>query len=160
MFKTIITPRIGDTDGMRHITNTALPLWFETARNDIFEIFNPTYELTYRKWNLILVHMDFNYLKQTYFGYDVEIRTYVTKVGKTSFTVLHESWQNGQLRSNGKATMVYFDFIRQESMVIPEDIRNTLKKHFINIDELEEKNNNEMKKNKKVKEIDYVESDL
>ncbi len=159
MFTTKITPRIGETDAMRHITNTALPVWFEIARNDLFRIFNPTNELTYKKWKLILVHMDFNYLKQTYFGYDVEIRTYVTKIGKTSFTVLHEAWQNGQLRSNGTATMIYFDFIKQESNVMPEDIRNTLKEHYISKEELDEKNKIEMKNNKKIKEIDYVESD-
>ena len=84
MFKTSITPRIGETDALRHITNTALPVWFENGRNELFTIFNPEHELTYKKWNLILVHMDFNYIRQTYYGYDVEIRTYVTKIGKTS----------------------------------------------------------------------------
>ena len=104
--------------------------------------------------------MDFNFIKQTYFGYDVEIRTYVSKIGKTSFTVTHEAWQNGQLRTNGTATMIYFDFIKQQSNVIPKDIRNQLKNHYISPEELDEKNKNEMKKNKRVKEIDYVESDL
>lgn len=160
MFKTIITPRIGETDALRHITNTALPLWFESGRNELFKIFNPENELTYRKWNLILVHMDFNYLRQTYFGYDVEIRTYITKIGKTSFTVLHEAWQNGFLRSNGKAVIVYYDFVRQESKIIPEEIRSELKKHLISLDELENNNKEEMKRNRKVNEFDYVESDL
>ena len=41
MFKTMITPRMGDTDAMRHITNTALPVWFEIARTELFKIFNP-----------------------------------------------------------------------------------------------------------------------
>ncbi|WP_323736692.1 thioesterase family protein [Methanosphaera sp. ISO3-F5] len=160
MFKTNITPRIGETDALRHITNTALPVWFEYGRNELFKIFNPTNELTYKKWNLILVHMDFNYIRQTYFGYDVEIRTYITKIGKTSFTVMQEAWQNGILRSNGTAVMVYYDFVRQESNVIPEDIRSKLKEHFISLDELEEKNRNEMRNNRKVREFDYVESDL
>lgn len=160
MFKTMITPRIGETDALRHITNTALPVWFESGRNELFKIFNPENELTYKKWNLIIVHMDFNYIRQTYFGYNVEIRTYITKIGKSSFTVTQEAWQNGFLRSNGKAVIVYYDFIRQESKVIPEDIRIKLKEHFISTDELEEHNKNEMKKNGNVKEFDYIESDL
>lgn len=160
MFTTIITPRIGETDALRHITNTALPVWFESARNELFKIFNPENDLTYKKWNLLLVHMDFNYIRQIYFGYDVEIRTYIVKVGKTSFTVMHEAWQNGFLRSNGKAVIVYYDFVRQESKIIPEDIRSKLKEHFISMDDLEEKNKNEMKKNKKNKEFNYIESEL
>ena len=160
MFKTMITPRFGDTDAMRHITNTALPVWFESARGELIRIFNPDYELTYKKWNLILVHMDFNFLKQMYLGYDVEIRTYVSHVGKTSFTVIHEAWQNGQLRANGKVTMVYYDFIKQKSMVIPEDIRNELKEHYISTDKLNEKNRVEMKNNRKRGAIDFIESDI
>jgi len=159
MFKTIITPRIGETDALRHITNTALPVWFENGRNELFTIFNPEHELTYKKWNLILVHMDFNYIRQTYYGYDVEIRTYVTKIGKTSFTVMQEAWQNGILRSNGKSVMVYYDYIKQESKVIEEEIRNKLKEHYISLEELEEKNKQEMKNNKKTKEFEFIESD-
>lgn len=158
MFKTRITPRIGETDALRHITNTTLPLWFESGRNELFKIFNPNNELTYKKWNLLLVHMDFNFIKPTYFGYDVEIRTYVIKVGKTSFTLMHEAWQNGFLRSNGKAVIVYYDFIREESVVMPEKIRNALKEHYICIDDLEEKNKKEMKNNKKSNEFEFDES--
>lgn len=160
MYKTKIQPRIGDTDGLRHINNTALPIWFETARNPIFEIFVPNYELTYKKWNLIMVHTEFNYIKQIYFGYDVEIRTYVSKIGNSSFTVLHEAWQNGQLRANGIATMVYFNFVKQESVTIPEEIRDKLKEHYIEEEELKENNKKEMKENKNnVEELDYIESD-
>ena len=161
MFKTTITPRIGDTDGLRHINNTVLPIWFETARNPIFEIFVPNYELTYKKWNLIMVRTEFNYFDQIYFGYDVEIRTYVTKIGNSSFTVHHEAWQNGTLRADGKAIMVYFDFIKQESITIPENIREELRKHLVSLDDLEKENKKEMKENeKKVDELDYINSDL
>lgn len=161
MFKKIIEPRIGETDGLRHINNTVLPIWFENARNPIFEIFVPNYELTYKKWNLIMVHAEFNYIKQIYFGYDVEIRTYISKIGNTSFTVLQEVWQNGLLRGNGTCVLVYFDFIKQESKTISNDIREKLKEHFITKEELEEKNKKEMKENKNnLDELDYIESDL
>lgn len=161
MYKTIITPRIGDTDALRHINNTALPVWFETARNPIFEIFNPTLELTYKKWNLMMIRCDFNYLKPIYYGHDVEIRTYVSKIGKTSLTLIHEAWQNGQLRANGSCTMLYFDFIRQTSVAIPEDIHEKLEKHYITKEDLEKNNKREMKENKKnMDEADYIESDL
>ena len=153
MFKTRITPRVGETDGLRHITNTTLPCWFETGRTELIKIFVPTNELTYKKWNIILVHMDFNFLKQTYFGYDVEIRTYVTKIGKHSFTVHQEAWQNGLIRATGNSTMIYYDYIKQKSKIIPEEIRNELKKHLVDLKELEEKNKIEMKNNNENKEF-------
>ena len=161
MYKTIITPRIGDTDALRHINNTTLPIWFETARNPLFRIFNPTLELTYKKWNLVMLRCDFNYLKQMYFGYDVEIRTYVSKIGKTSVVIHQEAWQNGLLRANGSCTMLYFDFIKQNSVVIPDDIREKLNEHYIAKEDLEKNNKKEMKENRKNNEMtDYVESDI
>ena len=87
MYTTKIEPRIGETDGLRHINNTVLPIWFERARNKIFKIFVPNFELTYKKWNLIMVHSEFNYLKQIYYGYDVEVRNYISKILKKSFTI-------------------------------------------------------------------------
>lgn len=161
MFTTTITPRIGDTDGLRHINNNVVPIWFETARNPIFRIFVPNLELTYKKWNLILAHTETNYIKQIYFGYDVEIRTYVSRIGNSSFTIIQEVWQNGQLRCSGLATMVHFNFIKQKSERIPDDVRKELEKHLITEKELKIKNNKEMKENKKhIEEFDYIESDM
>ncbi|OED30723.1 thioesterase family protein [Methanosphaera sp. WGK6] len=148
MYKTIITPRMGETDGLRHINNNNIPLWFETARNPIFKIFVPDLELTYKKWNLIMVHAEYNYLKQIYYGHDVEIRTYISKIGNSSFTVFQEAWQNGQLRDNGSTVIVYFDFIKQESKTIPNEIRKQLEQHFITREELEKNNKKEMNENK------------
>lgn len=161
MYETTITPRIGDTDGLRHINNTVLPIWFETARNKIFEIFVPNYELTYKKWNLIMVHSEFNYLDQIFFGYDVNIRTYITKIGNTSFTVFQELWQNGTLRANGSCVLVYFDFIKQESQTLTKEIRNKLMEHFATMEDIKKKNKKEMKEYKEqIKEINYINSDL
>ena len=160
MYKTNISPRIGDTDGLRHINNTVLPIWFETARTPLFRLFVPDLELTYKKWNLIMVHADFNFLKQIFYGYDVEIRTYITKIGNTSFTIFQEAWQNGELTSNGSTVLVYFDFIRQESQTIPQDIREELKKHFITKEELDKNNKKEMKENKNEPiKLNYVDAD-
>lgn len=157
MFKTIITPNMSDTDALRHINSNVIPLWFETGRTEVYNIFNPTHELTYKKWNLMLVRMDFNFIKPIYYGYDVEIRTYIIKLGKSSITLLQEVWQNGQLRVNGKSVMIFFDYIRQENKAIPEDIRNSLLKEIISIDELEEKNKKEIKNNKKNKDYEFIE---
>ena len=158
MFKTIITPSISDTNALRHVSNTVIPHWFETARSQLYSIFNPNHELTYKKWNLLMVHMDFNFIKPVYFGYDVEIRTYIIKVSKSSISISQEVWQNGKLRVSGTSVMLYYDFIRQESNLIPENIRKELVKHLISAKELEEKNRLEMKNEKNDKK-EFIESD-
>ena len=131
MFTTKVTPRFGDADGLRHINNIALVEWFEIGRNPIFRIFTPDLDLSYDKWKLILVRTEFDYIGEMYYGKDVEIKSYILKIGKTSFTIGHEAWQDNELKARGKAVIVHYDFEIGKSKPIPEYIRKTLEKHQI-----------------------------
>ena len=130
MFKSIIDVSSRDTDALGHVNNTSIPLWFETSRNPLYKIFNPTMELNPKTWNLIMVHTEFDYLDQIFFGKTIEIRTYVEKIGNTSVTVYQEAWQDDNLTANGKAILVQFDFNMQEKVLISENIRKELEKHL------------------------------
>lgn len=123
----MITPKFGDTDALGHINNICLPEWFEAARNPIFRLFVPG--LDFSKWNLIMVHIDVDFKGQLYYGQDVEIRSSISKIGNTSFTVYHEAWQNGGLCASGSAVIVHFDFQTQKPVPIPESIRDELARH-------------------------------
>lgn len=130
MFKSVIDVSSRDTDSLGHVNNTSLPLWFETSRNDIYRIFNPSMELNPETWNLIMVHSEFDYLDQIFYGFKVEIRSYIESIGNTSFTVYQEAWQKGKLRATGRAILVDFNFNNQEKVIIPESIRKELEKHL------------------------------
>jgi acyl-CoA thioester hydrolase len=134
MYKTIVTPRFGDIDGLRHVNNTVLAVWFEQARNPILRMFTPDLDLSYENWKLIMVRTEFDFLCEMYYGEDVEIRTFISKIGNSSFTMGHEAWQSGKLKVKGKAILVYFDFVNQKSMHIPKEIRAKLEDHLL-IDE-------------------------
>jgi len=136
MFKDYITPRFGNTDGLKHINNNVVGDWFEVGRNAIFRYFSPDFDLSYEKWKLIMVRTEFDFVSQMYFGEDVEIRTYVLKIGNSSFTTGHEAWQDDELKAKGKAVLVHYDFIEKQSMSIPDDIRENLIKHLIDEDDI------------------------
>jgi len=140
MFTEKVTPRFGDADGLRHITNTELVEWFEVGRNPIFRMFTPDLDLSYEKWKLILVRTEFDYIGQMYYGIDVEIKSYITHIGNSSFTIGHEAWQDGELKAKGKAVLVHFDFLNQRSMPIPELIKAQLQEHLILEDNVMDKN--------------------
>ena len=129
MFSETFSPRFSDTDALGHINNTLVPIWFEGARKPIFEFFIP--DLDPKKWTLILANIDVAFKAQMYFGYDMEVRTYVSLVGNSSFKVYQELWQQNQCCASGTATMVHFDFQNQKSTVIPEDIKGQLQKHLL-----------------------------
>lgn len=135
MFTVKVTPRFGDADGLRHINNIALVEWFEVGRNPIFRLFTPDLDLSHEKWKLILVRTEFDYIGQMYYGEDVEIRSYITRIGNTSFTIGHEAWQHGELKARGKAVIVHYDFIEGKSKPISDSIRKSLEKHLIKVDE-------------------------
>lgn len=129
MLTKIIEPRFGDTDGLRHINNTVVPSWFEEARNPLYRIFMP--DLTFEKWRLILAHVETDFLSEMRYGRDVEIRSWVERVGTTSFTVHQEAWQNGARRACGKTVVVHYDFEACKSIPIPDDLRARLSEHLL-----------------------------
>ncbi|MDI6645237.1 MAG: thioesterase family protein [Methanobacteriaceae archaeon] len=131
MFNITVTPRFGDIDGLKHVNNTVLAIWFEKARNPIFRMFTPDLDLSYEKWKLIMVRTEFDFLGQMYYGSDVEIKSYITRIGNTSFTIGHEAWQNGELKAKGKAVIVHYNFLEEKSLPIPESIKKQLEEHLV-----------------------------
>ncbi|WNY26097.1 thioesterase family protein [Methanolapillus millepedarum] len=131
MFTTKVTPRFGDVDGLGHINNVVLGNWFELGRNPIFRMFEPNLNLSYDTWTLIMAHTDFDFLDELFFQYDVEIRTYVIRIGTKSFTTYHEAWQEGRLCVKGSAVVVHYDFKNKVTTPIPEHIKAQLAEHLI-----------------------------
>lgn len=130
MFVETITPRFSDTDALGHINNTLVPVWFEAARNPIFKLFNP--ELNVKQWNLILAKIEVEFHAQLFFEYPIEVRTYISKIGGSSFTVYQELWQQNERCASGSAVMVYFCYQQQKSQPLNEEIKTQLQRHLFN----------------------------
>ena len=129
LFSLTIKPRFCDTDAMGHINNTVLPVWFLEGRESILRIFNPS--LSTEEVTLVLAKIEIEYLEETFFGKEVEIRTYVLRIGTSSVLVGQEAWQEGTLRATGTATMVNFDKPLRKSVPIPADVKKRLSEHVM-----------------------------
>lgn len=134
MWKKIVTPRFGDIDGLRHINNCMLPVWFELAREPMFRLFHPDFGKGMDDWRLIMARISVDFTSQMRLGADVEIRTYVRKIGRSSLTVFQEAWQDGELGAKGEAVIVHYDFPNKKSLPIPEPVRDELVKHMVEED--------------------------
>ena len=77
MFSTNIHPRFSDTDALGHINNTVIPVWFLEAREPVLRLFSPTLDM--QSAALVVVRIEIDYLAETRFGSDVEVRTRVAK---------------------------------------------------------------------------------
>jgi acyl-CoA thioester hydrolase len=128
MYKKIIEPRVSETDGVGHINNTTIPVWFEAGRNDIFKLFTP--DDSFVNWKMIILNMNVDYLKQIYFGRAVEIYVWVKKIGNSSLVLYEEIHQDGQICAKDTVTYVNFNLKTQKSEPIPDEIRSELKLHY------------------------------
>ena len=127
MFETTISPAYCDADPSRHINDATYPRWFEGARNPLFRFFIPDLEPS--RWNLILRRMELDFVGECFYNFDVTIRTYVEAVGKTSFTVFQEAWQNGKIVATGRSVIVHFDLTSKTKLEISPEIRRQLEAH-------------------------------
>ena len=128
MFSTRIHPRFSDTDALGHINNTVIPVWFLEAREPVLRLFSPTLDMQIAA--LAVVRIEVDYLAETRFGSDVEVRTRVARLGNSSLQLAQEVWQDGNLTARGLATLVNFDPQARRSAPIPEAVRQTLSGHM------------------------------
>lgn len=130
MFYEVIKPRIGETDALGHINNTVIPQWFECARNPIFKLLSPDMSLNPSQWNLILANMTIDFQAPIKYGHDVEIRTYVSRVGNSSVDIYQEAWQQNKKHVTGTSVMVHYDYEGKKSQPIPKDFKQKLHIHL------------------------------
>jgi len=129
LFVTNITPRVSETDGVGHINNVFIPIWFEAGRREIFRIFSP--KLDFKNWRLALVKVEVEYVDQIYLANDVKIRTGIEKIGNSSFTITEEIHQTNRLCAKGKSIYVNYNFKTKKSESVPEEIREKLEKYHL-----------------------------
>lgn len=127
MYRTFLTPRVSETDGVGHINNTTLPVWFEAARNPLFSLFTPDHDFI--NWKLVIVKTTLEFVGQIYFGEDVEIRIWVKNIGNSSLELYEELYQSGALRAKNTAVYVNYDLEKQLSEPIPDRLRKELETH-------------------------------
>ena len=130
MYKIEINPRFKDTDALGHINNASFITWIEEARRPVFKDFNP--DLSIEKWNLIIARVEMNFIVQCYYGEKVVINSFIEKIGTSSLTICHDLFQGETKIAEGKSILVHFDYSKNKSVPIPEDIKQSLKKHFKN----------------------------
>ncbi|WP_099156913.1 acyl-CoA thioesterase [Virgibacillus ndiopensis] len=129
MYKTIIEPRVSETDGVGHINNTTIPVWFEAARNKLFKLFTP--DSSFANWKMIILNMNVDYVDQIYFGTNINVYTWVKKIGNSSLQLYEEIWQDERLCVKGNVTYVNYNLRKEKSEPIPDSIRKELELHVL-----------------------------
>ena len=128
MFEMELTVRFSETDGAGHVGNTVMVVWFEEARSPLFELFKPDNDL--KDWPLILASYQVDFRAQLYYGKPVTVKTWVKRLGNSSFETYQEAWQDGKCCASGTTTMVHFNYKTEKAAPIPDDIRAKMTEHL------------------------------
>ncbi|MGM0481942.1 MAG: acyl-CoA thioesterase [Pseudomonadota bacterium] len=115
--------RFYETDALGHVNNTVVPMWIETGRLPIFEFFG---EMSPDTQSLIVARLEVDYAQPIFFGSNVTVKTYVSRLGGSSFDITTEIWQNDDLCAEGKTILVYFDFNEKKSIPLTDELRSRL----------------------------------
>lgn len=128
MFEMELTVRFSETDGAGHVGNTVMVVWFEEARSPLFELFKPSNDI--QDWPLILASYQVDFRAQLYYGKPVTVKTWVKRLGNSSFETYQETWQDGKCCASGTTTMVHFNYKSEKAAPIPDDIRAKMVEHL------------------------------
>ncbi|MCP3030146.1 acyl-CoA thioesterase [Halobacillus sp. A1] len=127
MHETVIQVRFCETDLLGHVNNNNFFIYMEDSRIKFFE----ELKLVDENWNFILASIKCDFLKQVYYGQEILINTRVVKVGNSSFHLEQDMLEkeSGVLVARGFSVIVQFDFDKQLSKPLSEDMKRQLESH-------------------------------
>jgi acyl-CoA thioester hydrolase len=118
-----ITPRFRDTDAMGHVNNAVYITYFEIVRTAYW------LELTgvrrYDEVPFILAHVRADFRSPAIIGETLGVGMRVTRLGGSSFDAEYRivSREDDRLIAEGSSVMVMFDYDKQATFPIPDDLR-------------------------------------
>jgi acyl-CoA thioester hydrolase len=120
--------RWGDMDAMGHVNNTVYFRYFEQARIDWFAQIDTPADPA-RQFGPVIINAHCAFLKQLRYPGDIEVRTYVGAVGRSSYETIQEIRRVDQpdvLAASGGAKVVWIDYAAEKSVALPEPLRALL----------------------------------
>ena len=115
-----------DQDAFGHVNNAKYLTWFETSRIVYVKQCGMGHFMDNSKIGPILASATCNYRQQVAFPNDVLVGTRVSRVGRRSFTMEHRILSRAAdgVVADGQSIIVMFDYEKQESVYVPEELRN------------------------------------
>ena len=124
--KTTVRVRFSETDALGHVNNVSYFIYMEQARVDFLKSLG--FDFTNQDRFVALVSAKCDYISQAYFDQEIEIETYVDKVGGKSFTLnqdLHDK-KTKKLIAKGQAVCVFLSQDKAQSLPIDLEWRTRL----------------------------------
>ncbi len=119
--KSTIQIRFGDTDMLGHVNNARYLSYFELARIQFFNyVFGDL--IDWKDEGILLANSNIDFIRPILLKDEIEITTWISKIGSKSFTFSHEiKSRNGSiLFSKAQLTVVCVSYQRNVTIEIPK----------------------------------------
>ena len=118
----------GDQDALGHVNNVVFFRWWESSRIAFAERVGIVRYHPDTTLGTVLVSIKCDFRKQLLYPDTILIGARLSKLGNSSFNVEHRlvSKKLNALAAEATSTMVTFDFVKQTSVRVPDDIRSVM----------------------------------
>lgn len=129
-FPTVIALPVqwGDQDAFLHVNNTVYLRWCESARIAYLDNVGLSELMEREKIGPILAAITCNYRRPVTYPDTIRCGARISRLGRSSLTMEHRVFSEGEqcLVADALSTLVVFDYNRQISQPIPDDIRRKI----------------------------------
>lgn len=122
--KTEIQIRFNDVDALGHVNNAVHVTWFELAR---IRFFDDTVggDIDWEREGMILAHTSISYNTPIYLKDRIEVQTWFSKSGTTSFELMYEIIRkeidgSETICATGSSVQVCFNYKENKPVPVPE----------------------------------------
>jgi acyl-CoA thioester hydrolase len=116
--------RYNDTDRQGHVNNAVFNTFFETGRVEF--LYHPDHPMYGKGCSFVIASATVDYLLEIKWPGIVEIGTSITKVGRSSITIIQSLYQNGVVVGISENVLVQVDNETTKSTPLSEESKKRL----------------------------------
>lgn len=115
-----VQTRFSDIDVLGHLNNNVYLTFMDLAKIDYFTAIDPSINNSLQNIDMVVVHIDCDFIAPSYFGEQLEVWTAVTRIGARSVTLEQRiiNASTGQTKCVGRTVMAGFDPATAKGMPI------------------------------------------
>jgi len=120
-----VSVRWGDLDSMGHVNNAKYFTYCESARMGYFEAVRMTEHREDPRHGPALAAANLNFRRQVHWPAELDVRTRVSHVGRSSFNMEYEIVRRGtdEIVADGSGVIVWVDYSVGRSIPLPKELR-------------------------------------
>jgi acyl-CoA thioester hydrolase len=130
-FTTEVEIRFNDIDAMGHVNNAVIFTYFEEGRKSLF--YSALNKTAPGGFSFIVAHLECDYIRPVRLEDRLLLKMGVPTIGNKSFSLSYElmdAANTDRMFAQGLSVQVCYDYDHQQSIRIPDDLRQALFVYF------------------------------